>query len=198
MNVELFRKNLKVFLSAGVLAPFIGLVLWLAGFLGFWLIITSLYVSALFATGLLDWKGQLSTSLKRTALGWVGGVAVIVSIALPWRIWIVNGISYSSSPVDAGPISMSVLPLELTVVGGLLSMISRFGGLVTTYGISSWMSIPTWESCPFSGCPTIMIGPGFWLAVFGIGISLAGRPLNMPLMVLKKPNTPTTPDRTQM
>ena len=157
--------------------PVAGFVLWLwVQGLDIGARITFLYTLLLLAVSLFDWKGQIRAPFNRAAIGWAGGVMMIASIFLPWR-----GVSLDleSSLLDPGSISWFVP--QLIAIGGILSIASRFGGLVTMAGVWDFLSIPIF--CPANGCPTVLLGPGFGLALAGIGVSLLGKPLNLPLQL---------------
>ncbi len=169
------KEHVRTLLGLGVLAPLIAFVVFLS-VIGAELgaKVTFTYVLFLSAMTVFEWNRPLGPRLA-SVLGLAGGTMTIVSIVLPWRIL---GGTYVSSLIDPGFESWFVP--QMIVIGGLASILSRFGGLVTAAGIWDFMSVPIFCNT-LNGCPPISMGIGFWLGLAGLGLSIAGRPLNLPV-----------------
>ena len=112
---------------------------------------------------------------------------MIASIFLPWTGF---ALDLQFSLLDPGAASWFVP--QLIAIGGILSMASRFGGLVTMAGIWRFMSIPSPEVlCAANSCPIAPLGSGYWVALAAIAMTLLAKPLNWPLQLrMRRPDEP--------
>ena len=110
-----------------------------------------------------------------------GGSLTLLSVLFPWLILNQNLQFLFLSPAAA----WMVFPLVL--VGGLVSFRSRYGGLLTTLGVVTYLSLGPFPR--FSGFypPEYIFGPGFWLAWLGAPITLLGLSSNSNTMSLELP-----------
>lgn len=132
---------------------------------------------------LLDLKGPLwfQDSIIRSISAWAAGSVIIVSVFLPWL-----GIESGAGILIADPNSAYLYIPQLIALGGALSIVSRFGGLIVIIGVWRYLITPVIFSCPAGGCPIqwSIQGVGLWLALAGITLSMKGKPLNLPLRSL--------------
>ena len=78
----------------------------------------------------------------------------------------------------------------LILIGGVLSILSRYGALVTSFGFWAYQSGPPLFT-NFGPIPTSIessFGPGFWIAWIGILISLQGGSWTFAVAGLRLPN----------
>ncbi len=96
-----------------------------------------------------------------------GGSLTLLSTLLPWMIEAQRVQFLFASSASAW------VALILVGVGGLVSLRSRYGGLITTVGLLTYASLG--RPSRFSIFPVeYSFGPGFWLARIGAPISLLG------------------------
>jgi len=114
----------------------------------------------------------------------VGGGLSLVSILFPW--FVIGG-TYGISMFDPSPFVWFV-PL-LVLLGGGISMLSRYGALLTSLGFVAYeASPPTLFLATIGPNAPRVFGPGFWIAWIGIIVSLQGESWNANLTRLKLPN----------
>jgi hypothetical protein len=109
---------------------------------------------------------------------------VMGSIFLPW-IRFNTGETWSA--VRAADPSLWVnasLAVSLVVAGGIISLMSRYGGLLTMAGV--WLFVASPPGLVFPGAPdnfviTSSFDTGLWLAWAGATASLLGRSWTLPL-----------------
>ncbi len=126
----------------------------------------------------------------------IGGGLSLASVAIPWYL------AYCEAFIASWLFQQYPAVLVLVVVGGVLALLSRFGGALTLFGsllflatinlpFSSYTktSLPgiiVSESLPCMGAPYGIYQPiifhaiGFWFALLGGLISLMGSPWTIP------------------
>jgi hypothetical protein len=112
----------------------------------------------------------------------VGGSLVLLSTLLPW---IIVGPNLQFLFLSSGP---AWVALVLVLVGGVVSLRSRYGGLVTTLGLVTYLlfggTVPRSSFYPVE----YSFGPGLWLAWLGAPITLLGLSSNSSTLSLELPN----------
>ena len=105
-----------------------------------------------------------------------GGVLIEVSLAFPWLL--VGSILHSPFDLDMGKWFVP----WLISLGGLLAVISRYGGILTLAGVFVYANSHYITFCGAFECQVNSTwGPGFYLALAGATVSLAGRSWNFPV-----------------
>jgi len=97
----------------------------------------------------------------------IGGSLALVSVLLPWFV-VINQSNYLISSI---PLFGLVLPL--IVLGGISSLDTRYGGLITIIGLTNYQSfaphpMPSFYRADYS------FGLGYWIAWIGGLIALLG------------------------
>jgi hypothetical protein len=114
----------------------------------------------------------LKQLLSRPLLNLIGGILTLGSLLLPWTI--IRG-SYPVSVFQPNEFVWFVPWMILA--GGLASIFSRYGGLVTVTGLILYFVSPPLYFLSTIGSPAPnSLGIGFWLAVIGAGSSIVGPP----------------------
>jgi hypothetical protein len=109
-----------------------------------------------------------------------GGSLTLLSTLLPW---IIAGQDLQFLVLSSGSAWMA---LAFVLVGGLVSLRSRYGGLITTLGLVAYLlfgPIPRSSFFPAE----YSFGPGFWLAWLGAPITLLGLSSNSNTLSLEPP-----------
>jgi len=115
----------------------------------------------------------------------LGGGLSLASTLFPWYVQGGQGI-YVFEPAT----SPWFVPW-LMLIGGVLSILSRYGALVTSFGFWAYQLGPP-PLFPYLGripvSTEFSFGPGFWIAWIGILISLQGGSWNFAVAELRLPN----------
>ncbi len=115
----------------------------------------------------------------------LGGGLSLASTLFPWYGVGGQGISLFE------PATNSWFVPWLILIGGVLSILSRYGALVTSFGFWAYQSGPPlfmyFGLIPIS-VPEYSFGLGFWIAWIGILISLQGGSWNFAVAGLRLPN----------
>ena len=109
-----------------------------------------------------------------------GFMATIGSLAFPWYYIIVGNTFFSLFLFGAGLDSWVIG--GLVVLGGAVSIISRYGGVLTVAGCLAYAETGGPFSLPLGA--STMFAFGYWLAWEGALISLVGRSWNSELVNL--------------
>ncbi len=111
-----------------------------------------------------------------------GGSLTLLSTLLPWMIVDPNLQFLFLSSGSAW------VALVLVLVGGFVSIRSRYGGLMTTLGLVTYLLFGAFQGPRSSFFPVeYSFGPGFWLAWLGAPISLLGLSSNSNTLSLELP-----------
>jgi hypothetical protein len=104
----------------------------------------------------------------------MGGILTLGSVAMTW-INLGGNLPLSVFQANA---EVWFVPWMI-IAGGLASMVSRYGGLITIIAIVSYTLTPPHYTGSISmGATTFEIG--FWLACVGAGSSIIGSPWSLP------------------
>lgn len=102
-----------------------------------------------------------------------GWALIEASMILPWMTY--NGVlSLSIFDLDAGKWFVP----WLVALGGILALISRYGGTLTLAGLLVYATSPSINFCECT--INSMFGPGFWFALIGTLVSFGGLSWNIP------------------
>ena len=109
-----------------------------------------------------------------------GGSLTLLSTLLPW---IIVGPNLQFLFLSSGS---AWVALVLVLVGGFVSIRSRYGGLITTLGLVTYMLFGPFPRPSFFPAEW-SFGPGFWLAWLGAPITLLGLSSNSNTLSLELP-----------
>ena len=102
----------------------------------------------------------------------VGGSLTLLSLQLPWLI---DG----AFQVSVQPQGLYVVAFYWTLAGAILSFLSRYGGLMTLFGLFAFAGEP-YASFGFR------VGEGLLLAIGGLILSLMGATWSIPRTLLER------------
>ncbi len=119
---------------------------------------------------------ELKHIMVRRVLNLVGGLITMASLALPWAV-----IGGSTTVSVFQPNSFVWFVPWMILAGGIASMVSRYGGLVTIAALVAYaVSPPIYFVSTVGSATTGAYGIGFWLAVVGAGSSIIGTSWSLP------------------
>ena len=119
---------------------------------------------------------ELKHIMVRRVLNLAGGLITMASLALPWAV-----IGGSTTVSVFQPNSFVWFVPWMVLAGGVASMVSRYGGLVTIAALAAYaFSPPIYFVSTVGSATTGAYGIGFWLAVVGAGSSIIGTSWTLP------------------
>ena len=104
----------------------------------------------------------------------VGGSLTLLSLQLPWLT--MNGIF----PISVQPEGLYLVTFYWILAGAVLSFLSRYGGLMTLFGIFAFAGEP------YTSFGFIRVGQGVLLAVGGLILTFMGATRSIPRTVAKR------------
>ncbi len=103
----------------------------------------------------------------------VGGSLTLLSLQLPWLT--INGVF----PVSIQPEGLYLVAFYWILAGAILSFLSRYGGLMTLFGIFAFAGEP------YASFGFIRVGEGILLAIGGLILTLMGSTWSLPRTLVK-------------
>ncbi len=109
----------------------------------------------------------------RVFFNFVGGSLTLLSLQLPWVV--VNGVFLVS--IQSGP--LFPVAFYWILAGAILSFLSRFGGVMTLFGLVAFFGEP------YASYGFIRVGEGVLLALAGAFLTLMGTRWAVPRLLIK-------------
>ncbi len=104
----------------------------------------------------------------------VGGSLTLLSLQLPWLT--INGVFQ----VSVQPEGLYLVAFYWILAGAILSFLSRYGGLLTLFGVFAFAGEP------YASFRFVRVSEGILLAVGGLILTLMGASWSIPRILLKR------------